>query len=76
MKIQDLVDDKVIDQGHLPENPTHGIPDIETSETRILHLRKNLTPKKAAGPDKIKPVALQELKEELPPPHPPTHTPC
>ena len=30
-----------------------------------MHLLKNLKPKKAAGPDKIKPVVLQELKEEM-----------
>ena len=32
-----------------------------------MHLLKNLNPKKAAGPDRIKPVVLQELREELAP---------
>ncbi|MEW8548727.1 MAG: reverse transcriptase family protein, partial [Candidatus Thiodiazotropha sp.] len=70
MKVQDLVDDKVIDQDHLPEeftNSTPVMPDIRISETGILHLLKNLKPKKAAGPDRIKPVVLQELREELAP---------
>lgn len=70
MKVQDLVDDKVIDPELLPEdlkNPTPVMPNIQISEAGILNLLKNLKPKKAAGPDKIKPVVLQELREELAP---------
>ena len=69
MKVQDLVDE-VIDPDHLPEDCTNAtpiMPDIKISETGILHLLKNFKPKKAAGPDKIKPVVLQELQEELVP---------
>ena len=70
MKVQDLVDDKVISPGALPEdlrNSTPLMPDIKISEAGILNLLKNLIPKKAAGPDRIKPVILQELRVELAP---------
>ena len=43
------------------------ITDISISEADLLKLLKNLKPKKAAGPDKIKPVILQELRSELVP---------
>ena len=43
------------------------MPDIKISEAGILNLLINLIPKKAEGPDKIKPVILQELREELAP---------
>ena len=70
MKVEDLVDDKVISPGDLPEdlrNSTPLMPDIKISEAGILNLLKNLIPKKAAGPDRIKPVILQELRVELAP---------
>ena len=68
MKVQDLVDDKVISPGALPEdlrNSAPLIPDIKISEAGILNLLKNLIPKKEAGSDKIIPVILQELRVEL-----------
>ena len=43
------------------------MPDIIISEAQISKLLKNLNPRKAAGPDKIKPMVLQELREELAP---------
>ena len=64
------MDDKVISPGALPEdlrNSTSLMPDIKISEAGILNLLKNLIPKKAAGPDRIKPVILQELRVELAP---------
>ena len=70
MKVQDLVDDKVICPGALPEdlrNSTPLMPDIKISAAGILNLLKNLIPKKAAGPDRITPVFLQELRVELAP---------
>ena len=69
MKVQDLGDKKVIEPELIAEdmkNPTPLMPDI-ISEAGISKLLKNLNPKKAAGPDKIKPVMLQELREELAP---------
>ena len=65
MKVQDLVDDKVIPPDALPEelrNSTPVTPEISISEAGIINLLKNLKPKKAAGPDRIKPVVLQELE--------------
>ena len=70
MKVQDLVDDKVIPPDALPEelrNSTPVMPEISISEAGIINLLKNLKPKKAAGPDRIKPVVLQELRVELAP---------
>ena len=52
MKVQYLVDGKVITPGALSEdlrNSTLLMPDIIISEARILNLLKNLIPKKAAG---------------------------
>ena len=43
------------------------MPSIKISEAGIVNLLKNLKPKKATGPDRIKPVVLQELREELAP---------
>ena len=70
MKVQDLVDDKVISPNALTEdlrNSTPLMPDIKISEAGIMNLLINLIPKKAAGPDRIKRVILQELREELAP---------
>ena len=70
MKVQDLADKNVIDPELSPEdmkNPIPVMPDIIISEAGISKLLKNLDPRKAAGPDKIKPVVMQELREELAP---------
>ena len=70
MKMQDLVDDKVIVQTALPEelrNPTPVMPDINISEPGILKLLKNLKLKKSADPEWIKHVILQGLRDELVP---------
>ena len=53
MKVQDHVDDKVIRPGALPEDLRNFTPLI-ISEAGILNLLKNIIPKKAAGPDRIK----------------------
>ena len=70
MKVQDLVDDKVISPGALPEDQRNSTPlmsDIKISEAGISNLLKTLIHKKTAGPDRIKPVILQELMVELSP---------
>ena len=49
MKVQVLVDDKVIGPEQLPEdlrNPTPTMPDIVISEAGILNLLKDLIPKR------------------------------
>ena len=58
----------VIPSTELPDdlrNSTSVMTDISISEAGLLKLLKNLKPKKAAGPDKMKPVILQELRSEL-----------
>ena len=68
MKVQDLVDDKVIPPNELPDdlrNSTPVMTDISISEAGLLKLLKNLKPKTPAYPDKIKPVILQGLRSEL-----------
>ena len=66
MKIPDFVDDKAISPEDL-KNSTPLMPDVKISEAGILNLLKDLIPQKAAGPDRIKPVILQELRVELAP---------
>ena len=48
-------------------NSTPVMTDISISEAGLLKLLKNFKPKKAYGPDKIKPVILQDLRSELVP---------
>ena len=50
MKVQDLVDDKVIGPEHFPEvlrNPTPTMPDIVISEAGILNLIMENSPYKS-----------------------------
>ena len=52
---------------HLPTTETNNtpiMPDFNISTAGILKLLKDLNPNKAAGPDKIKPLVLQELKDQ------------
>ena len=65
MKVQDLVDGKVIPPTELPDdlrNSTPVMTDISISEAGLLKLLKSLKPKKAAGTG-----TLQELRSELVP---------
>ena len=41
------------------------MPDIEISLNGLLKLLKNLKSGKAAGPDKLKPLLLKELRDEI-----------
>ena len=43
------------------------MPDIDISLNGLLKLLKNLKPGKAAGPDKLKPLLLKELRDEIAP---------
>ena len=61
--LQDLPDSGVI----LPFQPSPypKMPDISISAEGIDKLLKGLNPHKAAGPDKLKPIVLQTLHNEL-----------
>ena len=70
MKLQDMVDNGRVSPATVPENSQNKnqtMPDIEISLNGILKLLFNLKPGKAAGPDKIRPIILKELKVELAP---------
>ena len=43
------------------------MPEINISENGLMKLLQNLKPGKAAGPDKLKPLLLRELREEIAP---------
>ena len=68
MKLQDMVDNGRVSPDTVPENfqnKNQTMPDIEISLNGILKLLFNLKPGKAAGPDKIRPLILKELRVEL-----------
>ncbi|MEW8546483.1 MAG: reverse transcriptase family protein, partial [Candidatus Thiodiazotropha sp.] len=70
MKLQDLIDDGQIDPCAVPQsisNRIQTLSDIEISINGILKLLFNLKPGKAAGPDRIRPLLLKELREEIAP---------
>ena len=54
-------------QFHKPSETKIRLPQIEISINGILKLLYNLKPGKAAGPDKIRPLILKELRVELAP---------
>ena len=43
------------------------MPEIDISKNGLLKLLKNLKPDKAAGPDRLKPLLLRQLREEIAP---------
>ena len=70
MRVQDLKK-----AGGLPSDTTPdslqdsatNMPEINISENGLIKLLQNLKPGKAAGPDKLKPLLLRELREEIAP---------
>ena len=68
MRVQDLKK-----AGGLPSDTTPdslqdsatNMPEINISENGLMKLLQNLKPGKAAGPDKLKPLLLRELREEI-----------
>ena len=72
MRVQDLKH-----EGGLPpdsdittdpqQDPTVTMPEINISQNGLLKLLKNLKPGKTAGPDRLKPLLLRELREEIAP---------
>lgn len=70
MKLQDLVDEGRVDPCTEPNNISNQattLTDIEISTNGILKLLFNLKPGKAAGPDRLRPLLLKELREEIAP---------
>ena len=69
-KIQDMADCGGIPSEALPPGMQESSPameDFDISVAGILKLLKNLKPGKAAGPDRLKPILLKELREEIAP---------
>ena len=70
MRVQDLKK-----AGGLPSDTTPdslqdsatNMQEMTISENGLMKLLQNLKPGKAAGPDKLKPLLLRELREEIAP---------
>ena len=70
MTLQNAADSGVIPPRTLPAGVLKTTPvmeDFSISVAGILKLLQNLKPGKAAGPDRLKPVLLKELREEIAP---------
>ena len=70
MKLQDLADEGKIELDSLPADtlsPNPAMEEFSVSVEGVLKLLSNLKPGKAAGPDKIKPLLLRELRLEIAP---------
>ena len=68
MKVQDLVDEGSLPSESAQDSNLNSIPvmsDIDISLNDLLKLLKNLKPGKVAGPDKLKPLLLEELRDEI-----------
>ena len=70
MKIQDMTDSCKMRHDAVPAellNPNPNMEELSISCNGILKLLQNLKPFKAAGPDRLKPLLLNELREEIAP---------
>ena len=70
MRVQDLKTAGGLPSDTIPDlqqDTTTKMPEIEISKNGLLKLLKNLKPGKAAGPDRLKPLLLRELREEIAP---------
>ena len=70
MKVQDSVDSGLMDPPTIPSEYltiTPVLSDTDISLNGILKLLTNLKPGKAAGPDKLRPLLLKELRSEIAP---------
>ena len=70
MKLQDMADcggipSEALSPGMQESSPA--MEDFDISVAGILKLLKDLKPGKAAGPDRLKPILLKELREETAP---------
>ena len=65
-----MTEQGIISPDSVPPGTLRSVPlmeDFRISVEGILKLLKNLTPGKAAGPDKLKLLLLQELRNEIAP---------
>ena len=70
MAVQDFSDNGTIDPTQIPGeclNTTPQMESITVSTNGIAKLLKDLNPHKAAGPDQIKPLVLQKLRDVIAP---------
>ena len=70
MKAHDIVNCGKLSPDSMKQDPQSSIPvmqEFQISLAGIMKLLRNLKPGKAAGPDKIRPVVLKELREEISP---------
>ena len=70
MAVQDLSDSDTIDPSQIPGeclNTTPHMESITVSTNGIAKLLEDLNPHKAAGPDQIKPLVLQKLRDVIAP---------
>ena len=70
MRVQDLKKAGCLPSDTTPDSlqdSATNMPEINISENGLMKLLQNLKPGKAAGPDKLKPLLLRELREEIAP---------
>ena len=70
MRVQDLKKAGGLPSDTIPDSlqdSATNMPEINISENGLMKLLQNLKPGKAAGPDKLKPLLLRELREEIAP---------
>ena len=70
MKLHDMTDQGTISPDSVPPGvlrSVHAMEDFRIPVEGILKLLKNLKPGKATGPDKLKPLLLQELCDKIAP---------
>ena len=70
MRVQDLRNAGGLPSDTIPDrqqDSNTNMPEIDISLNGLLKLLHNLKPGKAAGPDKLKPLLLRELRDEIVP---------
>ena len=68
MRVEDLDNAGGLPSDTIPDTLHDSVttmPEISISQNGLLKLLKNLKPSKAAGPDRLKPLLLRELREEI-----------
>ena len=70
MAVHDFVGDVILNPSHIPSKTLKSVPqmpDITVSLNGVLKLLKDLNPHKAAGPNQLKPIVLQRLRDVIAP---------